>query len=111
MTEWWHRPPWWERFDKEASKRLKQVYWAIRLRCKPEGNYALNRLERWAYTLKAIFCVLLGWNDVTWRDDKIVVAMWDFRKWHGAEFTHYDWQELVVCRDVWQARVETDGAP
>lgn len=111
VADWYKRPSWWAGLRDETAWRLKQIAYALRIRCKCEGNYTLNRLQRWWYTYKAIICVALGRTHITWRDDSISVAMWDFRKWHGPEWTSYDWRELVVAMDSWNARVEVNGAP
>lgn len=111
--EWWERPSdWrWQKFRKEAAWRLKQVHMALEQRCAPEENFTLRSGGRAWFTFKAIVCVLFGLTDLTWRDDTISVAQWDYRSYPAREGTAWDWRALMVSVDRWAARVEVHGAP
>lgn len=43
----------------QRAELIKAVKSAVRIRCKHDEEYGLNRLQRWFYTVKLLICVII----------------------------------------------------
>lgn len=98
------------------SDRRAWLIPVLRQRCKPEQNWCLNKRQEWAYTLKALICLVLHLHDRSDEDypDMIEVAYANYSRYQHFEFGDAaDWDYLAVgygWRNWWYL-VSSTGYP
>lgn len=97
---------------KPYTRRMVVGY-ALRQHAKWNQELPLRKWQRWAYTLKAIICMLMGrWRNLYGDLDAVgSIATWGSRAYSSPYGTEHEWQELAVGRGLrdWHYDIYTNG--
>ena len=86
----------------KRESRVWLIRHAIQGHCRWHENYPLREWQRWAYTLKAVVCILIGRKCSMWADSDVVdlIATWETHSWSNPDGDFVSWRELAVRHGV-----------